>query len=611
MQMSHRHTIQGSPRGSLTAARRLGSCRALLAIGIGLIAASQCASAATGCGNPVQCENLNTGSTVWQVNTTARYGLTLTGYSAAPSVARGAAIEFYIRAPGPYLIQIIRLGYYQGQGGRILDSVSKASGQSQPACRWLLAGTPNEYYSCDNWSQPVSYTIPPTWVSGVYLALLTAKTATDTFQYYIPFVVRDDNRHADFLYQEAVATDQAYNGFYDGAFTPPSPSFALTMSNTSLYSIGNLANFDHNPANVVYKVSFDRPYGRVDGMALYRYEQPFIYWLEKNGYDVVYATDIDTHEGHEALTRYKGLLIAGHSEYWSKQMYDSFLVARNAGVNIAFFGGDSVYWQARFEQNVEQANDRIMVCFRRPNPLYAQPGSIQPPAAAADPNLDPQLQTIYWRDPPVARDEQTVVGVHKANPHNGPSAILGWISFSNSELVVNAPQPLTVKNHDNWVYVGTGLKDGDSIGQVYGQEADSFETRPTGPAHQQPYTFLDPPFQPPPARLGTFAILGDTAFVVPAHTIGPTVNTTIYQACSGAWVFAAGSVMWPNALAPSPPIGATDSMSSAAQLITADYSNTYIQQMSANVLNVFNGSRAPPRSGTCPADPVMATAATD
>jgi len=78
------------------------------------------------------------------------------------------------------------------------------------------------------------------------------------------------------------------------------------------------------------------------------------------------------------------------------------------------------------------------------------------------------------------------------------------------------------------------------------------------------------------------------------------VNTTIYQACSGAWVFAAGSIMWGNALAASPPISGSLSESNPAPLLTEDYSNATVQQMSANLLNVFNGSASAPNSGLCP-----------
>lgn len=579
--------------------------RAVQCLVCGLLMAAYAHAARACAGNPVYCENQNPGSTAWQLNGSSTYDATvLGGYASSPSVALGEEISFYVRAPGPYTIRIFRLGYYQGSGGRLLDEISETEGQSQPKCRWLQSGTANEYYSCDNWSDPVSYTVNSSWVSGVYLALLTASVGGTTYQYHIPFVVRDDQRHADFLYQVDVATDEAYNAFSDGTFTPPSPSFPLSMSNTSLYAVGTLAHYRLR-TDVVFKVSFDRPFGRIDGTGLYKFELPFISWLEQQGYDTVYTTDIDTHEGHENLRSYKALLVAGHSEYWSKRMYDAFLGARNAGVNLGFFSGDSIYWQARFEPNASGIPDRIMVCFRRPNPVFAQPGSTQPPAVATDPSTDPTLQTIYWRDPPLGRDEQTLVGTHKPNPYGGPPPTLGWVIQGLDSLIVNPPQPLTVENHLNWVYAGTGLADGESVSGVYGQEANAFETLPTSPPPGARFFFRDPPFQPPGAREGTFTLLGNSVFTIPGASVEPTVNTSVYQACGGAWVFSAGSIMWGNALAPSPPVGGLTATGAADPVEVEDYTNADIQQMTANVLNVFNGSAPAPESGPCPGARIM------
>jgi hypothetical protein len=581
-----------------------------------------CTTAWPSCtGNPVYCENQQAGTTAWQLNTSSTYSAqTLSGYASAPSVALGESISFYIRSPGPYTIQIFRIGYYQGKGARLLDTDSQASGQSQPNCRWLEAGTANEYYSCDNWTNPVQYFANPSWVSGVYLALLTATSANVTYQYHIPFVVRDDRRPADFIYQWDVATDQAYNGFRDNGFTPASFPLSVNYGTTSLYTGGTLPNYSNPdtgaplPANVVYKASFDRPFGRIDTLGLYRYEQPFITWLEQQGFNTVYTTDIDTHEGHETLRNYRGFLVAGHSEYWSKRMYDAVQNARNDRVNLAFFSGDSIYWQVRFERNAAGVADRIIVCFRHPNPIFPVPATfngarlIQVPASAADPSTDPAVQTIFWRDPPVARDEQTLVGIHMPKPPNEPSVVppislpqpvAAWISFPHGSLVVHPPQPMIVQNHRHWVYAGTGLAEGDTVPGVYGQEGSSFEVSPTAPLTT--YEFLDPPFQPPGARAGTFTMLSSSPFAVPGIPAPESiVNSTIYQACSGAWVFAAGSMMWGNALAASPPVSGSISESKAAPLLLENYANPAVQQMSANILNVFNGSVRAPKSELCP-----------
>jgi len=91
-----------------------------------------------------------------------------------------------------------------------------------------------------HWTNPYTLTIPnssdPTdWTSGVYVAKLTA--ASSGKQSYIIFVVRDDARYSDFLYQMSVSTYQAYNNW----------------GGKSLYGW-------NSPSGAAVKVSFDRPY---------------------------------------------------------------------------------------------------------------------------------------------------------------------------------------------------------------------------------------------------------------------------------------------------------------------------------------------------------------
>ncbi len=43
-------------------------------------------------------------------------------------------------------------------------------------------------------------------------------------------------------------------------------------------------------------------------------------WLEREGYDVTYSTNVDTHTNARILDRHKGWLSVGHDEYWTWQM---------------------------------------------------------------------------------------------------------------------------------------------------------------------------------------------------------------------------------------------------------------------------------------------------
>ena len=62
-------------------------------------------------------------------------------------------------------------------------------------------------------------------------------------------------------------------------------------------------------------------------------------FLESEGYDVSYTTDVDTHERGSLLTNHNGFLSVGHNEYWSLQMRQNVTAARDAGVGSGFLFG--------------------------------------------------------------------------------------------------------------------------------------------------------------------------------------------------------------------------------------------------------------------------------
>ena len=603
-----RHPDAGGRHGVAGLAAALSV--ALVASAVSWVPSAECAILeAPGCDlgyvNPVIQENCgtnpNTWSSSWQVDRQhyAYDTRVLAAYVSRPSVHRGGALSVYIRAPAysGVRIDVYRLGFYGGAGGRLLARVAEFSPRPQPSCVWQNAGAIDAYLTCSTWHLSYTLAVPATWVSGIYVAVLTADATSASglpYQYHVVFTVRDDERRADLLFQHMLFTEEAYNGAQYGP---------------SLYSSQRVAG----ETLPVPKVSLDRPDDSLDNLQAYRFEFPFIYWLEGQGYDVAYATDLDTHEGRETLTNYRGFIIAAHSEYWTKPMYDSVQSARDHGVHLGFFGADSVYTQMRVEDSLAPIGDgsharhnRVLVVYRYPFPPDSR--------GKGDPNPDPALQTIFWREFPVRRDEQGLVGVHFTHPTKCKEHIASWASaaeptdsagdHSGPELRAT-PQALVVTDANNWVYANTGVREGTSIPNVYGQEADSFDAGKGAPPCGDGRT--EPPAVPPAYRAGTFALLSNSPFnfINPGASVdlsewaqgsaapsidvgsGQPVNTVIYQACSGAWVFGAGSLMWGNALAPSLILG-------------QDYSNIVIQKMTANVLDVFTGrAAAPTTSSSC------------
>src|SRR5713226_9501897 len=79
----------------------------------------------------------------------------------------------------------------------------------------------------------------------------------------------------------------------------------------------------------------------------------------------------------------------GHDEYWSGAQRANIEAARAAGVHLAFFSANEVFWKTRWENSVDGSNTpyRTLVC-------YKETHANQP----IDPK-DPPTWTGTWRDP--------------------------------------------------------------------------------------------------------------------------------------------------------------------------------------------------------------------
>ena len=53
------------------------------------------------------------------------------------------------------------------------------------------------------------------------------------------------------------------------------------------------------------------------------------------------------------LLNSKVFLSVGHDEYWSGDQYANVVAARDAGVNLAFWSGNEVYWKTRWETSID------------------------------------------------------------------------------------------------------------------------------------------------------------------------------------------------------------------------------------------------------------------
>jgi hypothetical protein len=205
-------------------------------------------------------------------------------------------------------------------------------------------------------------------------------------------------------------------------------------------------------------------------------------------------------------------------------MYDAAQNAREGGVNLAFFNANDIFWQVRFEASAAGVANRVMVCYRY---------------ASIDPVYGPTT-TVMWRAAPANRPEQLLMGVQYTSEANWGTTV-----------------PYVVTNSANWAYNGTGVKDGDAVPGVVGYQMDRYMSDVPAPASISRTLLSQSPF----------TTSGGTA---------DYANSSLYQAPSGAFVFAAGSSSWSGALDNFGLTTPTDAR---------------IQQTTANVLNGFTTSQ--------------------
>lgn len=270
------------------------------------------------------------------------------GYASKTSYGAGETLKFHLSAsPATKVkIEIYRMGYYQGHGGRLVRTIENVAVKPQ--------ATPEDgernLRECE-WAVAHELTVPREWVSGVHLAKLTRED--DGYQAYVVFVVKDDRR-ADFNFQVSDMTWQAYNRW------PAWRSLYDFQGKLWVTSGGDIVSFDR-PYMFFYNLLPSAANELTNGSGEFLlWEHPLAFWMEQQGYDVTYTSTLDTHAEPDGLLRAKAFLSVGHDEYWTRQMYDNVTRARDAGVNLLFLSGNAVDGEVFLTASTDGRPNRIM-----------------------------------------------------------------------------------------------------------------------------------------------------------------------------------------------------------------------------------------------------------
>jgi len=320
--------------------------------------------------NPVVVENALPGNPDSDWDVSGAGDPSIQGFATDIGVNRGDTISFKIDTPSAdYRLDIYRMGYYGGMGARLVASIlpSATLPQTQPVC--LTDGT--GITDCGNWAVSASWAVPSNATSGIYFAKLVRQDAVGAS--HVVFVVRDDSSHSKLLFQTSDTTWQAYNQY----------------GGNSLYVGASEAG---SPAGRAFRVSYNRPFTTRDATPedwVFNAEYPMVRWLEANGYDVTYTTGMDADRRGDKILQHTAYLSVGHDEYWSGTQRANVEAARSAGVALAFFSGNEVFWKTRWETSIDGSATpyRTLTCYKE---THAN--------AVIDP-ADPPTWTGTWRDP--------------------------------------------------------------------------------------------------------------------------------------------------------------------------------------------------------------------
>src|SRR5690606_13611036 len=136
------------------------------------------------------------------------------------------------------------------------------------------------------------------------------------------------------------------------------------------------------------------------------------------GYDISYTTNTDIARDGAKILQHKVFLSVGHDEYWSAEQRAAVEAARDAGVHLAFFSGNEVYWKTRWENSVDGNNTpfRTLVCYKEGDLGEAYCGD------KCDPT---NTWTGLWRTP-------TGADYDGAKPENALTGQISWDLYTTS-----------------------------------------------------------------------------------------------------------------------------------------------------------------------------------
>ncbi|WP_423922948.1 N,N-dimethylformamidase beta subunit family domain-containing protein [Candidatus Poriferisodalis sp.] len=301
------------------------------------------------------------------------------------------------------------------------------------------------------WTPSLSLEIDPQWQPGFHLLRLRSSGGEVAEAF---FVVRA-TEPGETLLVLSTSTWAAYNdwggpSFYTGGHESsqqrPLPRGFLDKPDPHRYRVARFGQLPRAEVDDYFdNYSF---WSAAAGWA--NWERLFVSWAERNGVSLDYATSLDLHTQPDLLEGRRLYLSVGHDEYWSAEMRDHVESWVEAGGAVAFFSGNTSFWQVRFGEE-----DRVI-------------------GYKLDFHLDPVMGTevehtvsTMWSDPLTGRPESEMTGV---------SFTRG--GYAHCRSAPKGSGGYTIWRPSHWAFDGLRLIAGDVVGAepvVVGYECDGCE----------------------------------------------------------------------------------------------------------------------------------------
>lgn len=280
------------------------------------------------------------------------------GFPTTVSVLQGDTVSFKVDSLGDsFTVDILEMGFF-GRDSNGAKLVARLTGttvsQPSPTVDSTL-GVSN----FDAWTANASWAVPADQPSGEYYAIFKTSAGHEAATH---FVVRESTVTGKIAIVTSTLTKQAYNVI--GATSDHGTLGGGTWTGRSTYQAGS----DGASSVIAHRgfgMCYDRPYSTEDthgSTGIFDSEYPFRQFLRAQKFNVTELTDLDLHADPHLLDDAAMVIMLGHHEYMTDDIFQAYDNAMDAGVNVFVYSSNTAGWRVRFDP--ADTDLRMGICYK-------------------------------------------------------------------------------------------------------------------------------------------------------------------------------------------------------------------------------------------------------